>query len=152
MYTLARRLVGDPHLASDIAQEALIRAWRALPRFRGDARLSTWLHRITVNTSWTHRERARRHLGSPIDEHLDVAAPENGDHPMVAGEMLELRDRLKAALDRLPEGQRLVVVMKDVYGWSHAEIAEAAGISVTASKVRLHRGRTRLARDLEEGT
>ena len=60
VYTLARRLVGDPHLAADIAQETLIRAWRALPDFRGDAALSTWLHRITVNTAWTLKRRARR--------------------------------------------------------------------------------------------
>src|SRR5690606_35415425 len=50
VYTLARRLVGDPHLAADVAQDALVRAWRALPAFRGDSKLSTWLHRITVNT------------------------------------------------------------------------------------------------------
>lgn len=149
VYTLARRLVGDPHLASDVAQEALIRAWRALPKFRGEARLSTWLYRITVNTSWTHKERANRHAASPIDEHYDIAAPEGADHPVVAGEILELRGRLRAALDRLPEGQRQVVVMKDIHGWSHAEIAEATGISVTAAKVRLHRARARLAKDLE---
>lgn len=152
VYTLARRLVGDPHLASDVAQEALIRAWRALPKFRGDARLSTWLYRITVNTSWTHKERANRHATSSIDEHYDIAAPEGVDHPVVAGEMLELRWRLRAALDRLPEGQRQVVVMKDIHGWSHAEIAEATGISVTAAKVRLHRARARLAKDLEEAS
>lgn len=150
VFTLARRLVGDPHLAADVAQEALIRAWRALPKFRGDSRLSTWLHRITVNTSWTHRNRARRHSASPIDDHSDLAAPEDGDHPSVAGEMAELRHRISDALDDLPEGQRLVVVMKDIQGWSHAEIAEAAGISVTAAKVRLHRARARLARELEE--
>lgn len=149
VYTLARRLVGDPHLASDVAQEALIRAWRALPKFRGEARLSTWLYRITVNTSWTHKERANRHATSSIDEHYDIAAPEGADHPVVAGEILELRGRLRAALDRLPEGQRQVVVMKDIHGWSHAEIAEATGISVTAAKVRLHRARARLAKDLE---
>lgn len=152
VYTLARRLVGDPHLASDVAQEALIRAWRALPKFRGDARLSTWLYRITVNTSWTQKKRARRHTGSSIDDHYDLAAPEDGDHPVVAGEMLELRGRLRDALDRLPEGQRHVVVLKDIHGWSHAEIAEAVGISVTAAKVRLHRARARLARDLEEAS
>lgn len=152
VYTLARRLVGDPHLASDIAQEALIRAWKALPRFRGDSRLSTWLYRITVNASWTHKKRATRHQGSSIDDHLDLAAPEDADHPVVAGEMLELRDRIRIALDRLPEGQRQVVVMKDIYGWSHAEIAEATGISVTAAKVRLHRARARLASDLEEAS
>ena len=150
VYTLARRLVGDPHLASDVAQEALIRAWRALPKFRGDAKLSTWLYRITVNTAWTHKKRAKRHQGASIDDHLDLAAPVDAAHPEVAGEILELRGRLRLALDRLPEAQREVVVLKDVYGWSHAEIAESMDISVTAAKVRLHRARARLARDLEE--
>ena len=150
VYTLARRLVGDPHMASDVSQEALIRAWRALPRFRGDARLSTWLYRITVNTAWTHKERARKHQGTSIDEHLDIAAPVDAGHPEVAGEILELRGRLRLALDRLPDPQREVVVLKDIYGWSHAEIAESMGISLTAAKVRLHRARARLAKDLEE--
>lgn len=149
VYTLARRLVGDPHLAADIAQETLIRAWKALPNFRGDAALSTWLHRITVNTAWTQRQRARRHRGPSLDEFVDVAAPMGADHPEVAGEMLELRGRLRQALDALPETQRQVVVLKDVYGWSHAEIAEAMGVSVSAAKVRLHRARARLARHLE---
>jgi len=148
VYTLARKLVGDPHLASDVAQETLIRAWKALPKFRGDARLSTWLHRITVNTAWTHKKRVRKH--SSIDDHHELAAPEGIDDPVFAGEIAELRGNLRAALDRLPEGQRQVVVMKDVHGWSHAEIAESMGITVTAAKVRLHRARARLARDLEE--
>lgn len=150
VYTLARRLVGDPHLASDVAQEALIRAWKAIGRFRGDARLSTWLYRITVNTAWTHKERAKRHRVTSIDDHLDLPSKVDRDHPEFAGEVLELRGRLKDALDRLPDGQRKVVVMKDIYGWSHAEIAESMDISVTAAKVRLHRARARLARDLEE--
>lgn len=150
VYTLARRLVGDPHLAADVAQEALIRAWRALPKFRGDAKLSTWLYRITVNTSWTHKMRASRHQTSPIDEYSDVAAPLDTAHPEVAGEIQELRGHLRLALDRLPHAQREVVVLKDIYGWSHAEIAGSMDISVTAAKVRLHRARARLARDLEE--
>ncbi len=152
VYTLARRLVGDPHLASDVTQEALIRAWRALPRFRGDAQLSTWLHRITVNTAWTHKKRAKRHAGPSIDDLTELPAPLGPDHPEVAGEILELRGKLRTALDRLPEGQRQVVIMKDVYGWSHAEIAETMEISVTAAKVRLHRARARLAKDMEEAS
>jgi RNA polymerase sigma-70 factor (ECF subfamily) len=150
VYTLARRLVGDSHLAADVSQETLIRAWRALPNFRGDAQLSTWLHRITVNTSWTHKKRAARHPVQRLDDQTELAAPEDSNHPAVAGEILELRGQLRAALDRLPEPQRQVVVMKDIYGWSHAEIAESMDISVTAAKVRLHRARARLARDLEE--
>lgn len=150
VYTLARRLVGDPHLAADVAQEALIRAWRALPRFRGDARLSTWLYRITVNTAWTQKKRARRHQSASIEDHLEMPAPIDSGHPEVAGEILELRGRLRGALDRLSDAQREVVVLKDIYGWSHAEIAKSMGISVTAAKVRLHRARASLARDLEE--
>jgi RNA polymerase sigma-70 factor (ECF subfamily) len=143
-------LVGDPHLAADVAQEALIRAWRALPNFRGDAKLSTWLYRITVNTAWTHKNRAARHRATPLDDFSEVADRLDPNLPELAGETLELRGRLRQALDRLPDSQREVVVMKDVYGWSHAEIAEVMGVSVTAAKVRLHRARARLARDLEE--
>jgi RNA polymerase sigma-70 factor (ECF subfamily) len=150
VYTLARRLVGDPHLAADIAQEAMVRAWRALPRFRGEALLSTWLHRITVNTAWTQKDRARRGTALPLDDYHEVPALPGPTDPEIAGELLELRGRLRLALGALPEGQRQVVVMKDIYGWSHGEIAEAMGISVTAAKVRLHRARASLARDLEE--
>lgn len=150
VYTLARRLVGDPHLASDVAQETLIRAWKALPKFRGDAKLSTWLHRITVNTAWTQKNRAKRHSGTSLDELGELAAPLDANHPEVAGEIAELRGRLRWALDKLSESQRQIVVMKDIYGWSHAEIAESSGITITAAKVRLHRARARLARLLED--
>lgn len=150
VYTLARRLVGDPHLAADVAQEAFIRAWRALPKFRGDARFSTWIYRITVNTSWTQKARAGRHRAASIEEHTQIPSSVDVDHPEFAGEILELRGRLRHALDRLPDAQREVVVLKDIYGWSHAEIADSMGITVTAAKVRLHRARARLAKDLEE--
>jgi RNA polymerase sigma-70 factor (ECF subfamily) len=149
VYTLARRLVGDPHLAADVAQETLIRAWKALPNFRGDAAFSTWLHRITVNTAWTQKKRAHRHRALPLEEAVNIAAPDSAENPETAGEILELRGRLRTALDTLPEAQRQVVVLKDIYDWSHAEIAEAMGISVSATKVRLHRARARLARQLE---
>lgn len=151
VYTLARRLVGDPHLAADIAQETMIRAWKALPQFRGDSQLSTWLHRITVNTAWTHKKRASRHVATPLDDIGELAAPRDINDPEFAGEIADMRGRLRTALDRLPDSQRRIVVMKDIHGWSHAEIAESAGITVTAAKVRLHRARARLARFLEEG-
>lgn len=150
VYTLARRLVGDPHLAADVSQEALVRAWRALPRFRGEAKFSTWLHRITVNTAWTHKDRVRRASALPLDDYYDLPALPSPYDPETAGELVELRGRLRDALDRLPEGQRQVVVMKDVHGWSHQEIAAAMDITVTAAKVRLHRARATLAKDLEE--
>ena len=149
VYTLAVRLVG-PDLASDVAQEALIRAWRAMPRFRGDAALATWLHRITVNTAWTMRKRAARHEAQRLDETVHELAVDQSVGPEKAGEMLELRAGLRAAIDQLSPGQRAVLVLRDVYGWSHAEVARELGITHTTAKVRLHRARKRVRVLLEE--
>ncbi len=144
VYGLALRLTGDPELAADAAQEALIRAWKALSGFRGDAALSTWLYRITVNTVWTHRRRARRRRAERIEDVLHLLPPSESHNPVRSLESAELGTRIRLALERLPQGRRTVVVLKDVYGWSHAEIAEALGISVPATKVRLHRARLQL--------
>jgi RNA polymerase sigma-70 factor (ECF subfamily) len=148
VFTLALRLVGDRELAADVAQDALVRAWRALPKFRGDAKFSTWLHRITVNTAWSTSRRWRRHRL----ESLEVATesiPAGGVTPEQAGVDADLGARIALALRRLPVAQRSVVVLKDVYDWSHPVIADHLGISVTAAKVRLHRGRKRLREMLE---
>ena len=145
VYTLALRLVG-PNLAADVAQEALIRAWKAIPRFRGDASFSTWIHRITVNTAWTQRKRAARHQASELEDVL----VDPGIGPERAGEMADLRSRIKAAIERLAPGQRAVLVLRDISGWTHAEIAAELGITQTTAKVRLHRARRRLQALLEE--
>jgi RNA polymerase sigma-70 factor (ECF subfamily) len=150
VYALALRLTRDPHLAHDIAQESFIRAWRSLPKFRGDSAFGTWLHRITVNTAWTQRSRAKRHQHDELPEIGTAAVPHPLSDPEYAGMTLELRGRLGGALDRLPLEQRMIVLMKDVYDWSHVEIAEALDISVSASKVRLHRAHLRLRGILEE--
>ena len=145
VYTLAMRLVG-PDLAADVAQEALIRAWRAIPRFRGDASFSTWVHRITVNTAWTQRKRAAKHVATELED----TVVDTGQTPEQAGEAADLRRRLVAAIERLSPGQRAVVVLRDVSGWSHAEIARELEITQTTAKVRLHRARKRLQTLLEE--
>lgn len=147
VYTLALRLTADREMALDVAQEAFIRAWRALPKFRGEARFSTWIHRITVNAAWTMQRRNRRHRAEPLD--VMASDPEaTGLTPEAAGEASDIRPRLIAALDSLPVASRAVVVLKDVHGWSHAEISEHLDITVTAAKVRLHRGRRRLRDEL----
>ena len=146
VYTLALRLVHDRDLASDVAQEAFVRAWRSMSRFRADAKFSTWMHRITVNTSLSHIDRRRRRRAEPLD--LVCVEPEaDGLTPERAGAAADARPRLDAALGQLSAAVRAVVVLKDVYDWSHAEIADHLGITVTAAKVRLHRGR-RALRDL----
>ena len=149
VFTLAMRLVNDREQAADVAQDAFIRAWRGLPSFRGEAAFKTWMHRITVNAAWTLKKRLGRHTATPLDDIPQIAdATLSGDLER-AGENLELRERLRAALDQLTRPQRTVVVLKDIYGWSHGEIAETLGITVTAAKVRLHRAHHRLRDELE---
>lgn len=143
VFTLALRLVNKHDLAADVSQEAFIRAWRALPRFRGESAFGTWLYRIVVNTAWTLRKRSRRHQAVSLEEGaFDVR--DSGVTPEQSGEGAVLRESLQRELELLAPAQRSVVVMKDVYGYSHQEVAESLGISVTAAKVRLHRARKKL--------
>lgn len=143
VFTLALRLVRDRDLASDVAQEAFVRAWRAMPRFRAEAKFSTWMHRITVNTAFTQRTRQKRRRTESLDaDFLDPVA--DGLSPERAGAAIAARPAIEDALGSLSTSIRPVVLLKDVYDWSHAEIAEHLGISVTAAKVRLHRGRKQL--------
>jgi RNA polymerase sigma-70 factor (ECF subfamily) len=139
---VARRLVGNEQDAADVVQESYLRAWRALPSFRRDAQISTWLHTIITNTARTWR-RKRTHTTS-LDDVAETADRSPGADPAWHGDIAVDRAHLEAALAELPEGMRQVVLMKDVRGVSHAEIAAALGITETAAKVRLHRARRQL--------
>lgn len=143
VFTLAARLVGDKELAADVSQEAFIRAWRALPRFRGDAKFSTWLHRIVVNTSWSLRRSQQRRRTAPLsDVYQEPAALDRSPQDLAAA--AAMGPRLLNALSQLSAPIRAVVVLKDVYDWQHSEIADHLAITITAAKVRLHRGRKQL--------
>lgn len=148
VFTLAVRLVRDRDLAADVSQDAFIRAWRAMPKFRGDAKFSTWLHRITVNTAWTHRTKQNRVRLDPLDTLVSEPQATTLD-PVRAGEAAGAAPKIEEALLQLTPSVRAVVVLKDVYGWTHSEIAEHLTISVTAAKVRLHRGRKELRQLLD---
>ena len=143
VYTLAVRMVSDRELAYDVTQEAFIRAWRAIDRFRGEAKFSTWMHRITVNTAFSHRERRKRTKAEPLDA-VYFEPESEALSPERAGESAAIRGPLEAAINALPDPLRSVVVLKDIYDWSHNEIAEHLDITVTAAKVRLHRARKAL--------
>ena len=155
-YSLAHRLVGNEDDARDVVQEAYLRAFRGIQRFRGDAQFSTWLHRITANCAATHLGRRLRHRHEELGEDdglVDASAPD----PSAVAESHALRDRLTAELAELPPRLRAVVVLRDVYDLPHEAIAAELGISVAAAKVRLHRARKRLRERLfplpgEEGT
>lgn len=142
VFAVVRRIAGDDDLAEDYAQEAWVRAFRALPGFRGDARFSTWMHRIAVNTALQGDRRVRRHESrrTPFPEVIPVKPRIEGRDPLLAA-------RLEEALDRLPDGMRRVMVLHDVEGHTHQEIGEMLGINEGTSKSQLFKARARM-RDL----
>lgn len=146
-YTLARRLTSNEEDARDVVQEAYLRAWRGIGRFRGDARLNTWLYRITANCAASHVARCRRQRVEPLRPGHEPAEAGSDALPEAAAEAAADVELVQAALARLPGRLRAAVVLKDIYGLPHEAIAQEFGISVAAAKVRLHRGRRRL-RDL----
>jgi len=137
VFAVVRRIAGDDELAQDYAQEAWIRAIRALPSFRGDARFSTWLHRIAVNSALQalRKSDARRKREGPFPAEVPVG-PRGGD--------TLLQRRLERALDDLPAGMRQVLTLHDVEGYTHEEIGDALGISAGTSKSQLFKARAKM--------
>jgi RNA polymerase sigma-70 factor, ECF subfamily len=136
LYTLAVRTLGSVDEAADAVQEAFIRAWLGLPRFRGGSLFSTWLFRICVNAA--HDQRLKRRA-EPFDETREPADSQD------AFRTSELSGALQAALDELDEDYRVAVVLYDVLGCSYTEIAELTDVAEGTVKSRIFRGRSRLA-------
>jgi RNA polymerase sigma-70 factor (ECF subfamily) len=147
-YSLALHLTRCAEDARDVTQEAYLRAYRNLDGFRGDARFSTWMYRITANVAMTQAGRSRRHRHDELHDDTPIVDPRSDHDPALVADAGDLRDRLLDALGRLPPKLRAVVVLRDVYELPHEDIAAELGISVTAAKVRLHRARHRLRADV----
>ena len=147
-FGLALRLTGDEEDARDVVQDAYLRAYKGLKRFRGDARFSTWLYRIVANCSATHMTKRQRHRHDELSSDAAVIDTRPDHDPVLQGEVIDLRDEVDRAISDLPPRLRAVVVLRDVYDLSHEAIAAELDISVTAAKVRLHRARRRLREEL----
>lgn len=147
---LATRMLRDQAEAEDVAQEAMMRLWKIAPDWReGEAQVSTWLHRVTSNLC-IDRIRKRKRNGPGLDE---IAEPEDGAPSATA--RLIAADRasaVKAALDDLPDRQRVAITMRHFQDCSNPEIAEALEVSVEAVESLLARGRKTLARALQSET
>ena len=152
---LISRYVRDTAEVQDVAQEAFIKAYRALPRFRGDSAFYTWLYRIAINTAKNHLvSQSRRPPDSDIDmpdaeQFLDRAELREIATP----ERLLLRDEIQRtvieAIDALPPDLRTAVTLRELEGLSYEEIAEALDIPVGTVRSRIHRGRARLRMAVE---
>ncbi len=150
VYNVAYRMMGNHEDAEDVAQDAFLSAYRALGRFRGESRVTTWLYRIATNAALmrlrkTKLSRSLTHTG--ID---DLEVPDWSQTPERAAQNSELQDKLRQGLDRLDPDLRAAVVLRDVQGLSNAEAAEVLDLSVAALKSRLHRARVLLRQFLSD--
>mgnify|MGYP003328151933 FL=1 len=150
VFSLAYKLTGNREMANDVAQESFIRAWKAIEKFRGDSTFSTWIYRITVNTAWTLRKKAKKHNTLNIDDTYEPIVIDEKKDPELVAINSDLSSVLVSALGKLPLEQRIIVELKNIEGRSHKEIADYLDISVTAAKVRLHRAHQKLRLILEE--
>ena len=141
VFAVCMRLAGDASLAEELAQEAFIRAWQKLGSFRGESAFSSWLYTLAVNTALTER-RSRRRRTSRVVATDDLAAFDKPGRPPGPEHGFDL----ERALAQLPPGARAVLVLHDVEGYKHHEIAEMTGIAEGTSKAQLHRAR-RLLRE-----
>lgn len=145
LWAVARRTLSDPEEAADAVQDALVSAYRAAGAFRGQAAVTTWLHRITVNACLDRARKAktRRATGMPEQERLE-ALLEPHESAAAPAERHDLRRELREALDSLPPEQRAALVLVDMEGYPVAEAAEILGVPVGTVKSRCARGRARL--------
>ena len=144
IYALAYRLTGNPDDAADVVQDAYVRAYRAIRRFRGDSSFSTWMYRITSNCASTHLSRRSRQRTEELSDEVPIVDLRPEQDPSLRAEAAVLRHHIDRAIRTLPERLRQVVVLRDLYDLSHSEIAAELGITTSAAKVRLHRARQRL--------
>jgi RNA polymerase sigma-70 factor (ECF subfamily) len=154
IYALAYRTIGREEDARDVCQETFLRAFRALPGFRGQAKFSSWLYRIALNLcrDWIRRERRTGFVQPPEDIDLMdlVAAAE----PSESIEDLVARKEQMRAVERamavLPEEQRTAIVLKEYHGLTFQEIADLVGCPLSTVKTRLYQGLSVLRRELEK--
>jgi len=144
---LVMRYVRDPEQALDISQEAFIKAYRALPRFRGDSAFYTWLYRIAVNTAKNFLAARRRR---PIDIELDLQDPEQyglhaklkeTDTPEAITLSDELQEILERAIEALPDDLRTAIILRELDGMSYEEIAQTMDCPVVTVRSRIFRAR-----------
>lgn len=152
---LLSRMVRDPDEVEDIAQEAFIKAYRALPQFRGDAAFYTWLYRIAVNTAKNHLASRGRSMPTVSDQALndedepderlmaqDISTPES--------ELLskQVAYAVNEAVEALPEELRQAITLREIEGMSYEEIAEAMGCPIGTVRSRIFRAREAIASKL----
>jgi RNA polymerase sigma-70 factor (ECF subfamily) len=152
---LVMRYVRDPDEANDVAQEAFLKAYRALPRFRGDSAFYTWLYRIAVNTAKNYLVAAKRR---PVEYDLDLQDPEQYDmqarlKDIDSPEGVMMKDEVQQTIDEaigeLPEDLRTAIVLRELEGMTYEEIAETMECPVGTVRSRIFRAREAISKRIE---
>ncbi|MDW8345218.1 MAG: sigma-70 family RNA polymerase sigma factor [Verrucomicrobiae bacterium] len=151
LYALAYHMTGNHEDANDLVQEAFIKAYRSLKNFRGNSSFYTWIYRITVNFTLNHLKRRGRHVHFSLDD-VDTAIETDPQFVELMSHVTprrevglnELQRRLNEALQKLSEKHRMVVIMHDIQGMTHADIAKATGTSEGTVRSRLFYARQQL--------
>ena len=142
---IARLVGGAGARAEDLTQEAFVRAWQALPGYRFESKFTTWLHKLAVNTALMElrSRRSRPSEDESEDPFASIGTMDSAGHATALGMDLE------GAVATLPPRARAVLVLHDVEGWKHEEIANELDMAVGSSKAQLHRARKLLRAKLE---
>lgn len=155
IFRLLSRLIRDPGEIEDVAQEAFIKAYRALPNFRGDSAFYTWLYRIAINTAKNHLVAQGRR--APTSTEAEVEDAENFDDadglrdvntPDAMMMSRQVGDAVNRAIERLPEDLRTAIVLRELEGLSYEEIAESMNCPIGTVRSRIFRAREAIASEL----
>lgn len=157
LWAVALRTMGNPEDAADGLQDGMVAAYRRAGSFRGEAAVTTWLHRVVVNACLDRIRAARSRRTEPLPDHVEeyerrgspVSATPEADDPAEAAVRADRRSQVLAALATLPAEQRAALVLVDMEGYPVAEVAEILGCATGTVKSRCFRGRARLAELLE---
>jgi RNA polymerase sigma-70 factor, ECF subfamily len=153
IYALAYRTIGREDDARDVTQEAFLRAFRALPGFKGQAKFSSWLYRITLNLcrDWARKQRRTPVVQAPEGDGLELAAA-TPSATESAEDRVARRDmgrHVARAMQALPDEQRSAIILKEYHGLTFQEIADLQGCPLSTVKTRLYQGLSVLRRELE---
>lgn len=144
VYSLALRMLGRPEEAEEVVQDVFLQLFRKGSSFRGDSAFGTWLHRLAVNAVLMRMRKNRRHRAEQQPDDTELEDAVEGESLRQQRLSLVERIHLKKSIGKLPKGYRQVLLLHDVEGYEHEEIASILGISAGTTKSQLHKARARL--------
>ncbi len=154
IFALAYRTLGREEDARDVTQETFLRAFRALPGFKGDAKFSSWLYRIALNLcrDWMRKDRRAPVVAMPegVEAHELAAEPAGTPSAEDLAARAELSEAVAKAMERLPREQRTAIILKEYHGLTFQEVADVMNCPLSTAKTRLYQGLTLLRRYLAE--